>query len=83
MMGAYLFTTNISLKMHLDESSSAIAWTGYKNFLRMRINKDGLTVYPIGIKKVSKWKKGIEDGKVLFSGHLPKAELIGGPIEIK
>lgn len=82
IMGIYLFATNLFLKMHLDESSSAIAWTGYKSFLRMKINKDGLTIYPLGIQKVSKWKKHIENDKVSFSGKLPKVELIHQPIEI-
>lgn len=83
VMGVYLFATNLFLKIHLDESSSAIAWTGYKNFLRMKINKDGFTIYPIGIEKVSKWRKQMVNDKVWFNGKLPKVELISEPIEIK
>ncbi|MBX3252522.1 MAG: metallophosphoesterase [Chitinophagaceae bacterium] len=81
-MGLYLFSTNLFLKMHLDESSSSIAWTGYKNFLRMKITKDGLTIYPIGVRKISKWKMKVEDSKISFSGQLPDIELIEGKISI-
>ncbi len=52
VFGAYLvFALNL-LGRHDTEAFSAFRYEGYKNFLRMRITADGVTVYPIGIDEV-------------------------------
>lgn len=58
VMGAYLAVCCALLRSHGNEAFSAMALTGYKNFLRMRIDADGkLTVYPIGLDVANRaWK---------------------------
>ena len=83
-MGLYLLFSNLAFGIHIDESSSSLASEDYKNFLRMSITPEGLTIYPIGIKKVTTNWKQTEDGeKIRFSGKLPEYHLIENPIFIK
>ena len=50
----------------------------------MQISKEGLKIYPIGIKKVTKdWKQDEEKEKITFTGNLPVYHLIENPIHIK
>lgn len=58
LFGAYLFLAHKALKLHDQEVFSAQAIEDYKGFLRMRFTREGLTIYPIGIKKhVAEWKE--------------------------
>jgi hypothetical protein len=83
IMGIYLYAThNKPLKMHLDEASSALSWNGYKNFLRMRFDINGVTIYPIGIRKVTKWDVHDKEGHLNIKGESAKYELIEEPIII-
>lgn len=50
--GVYLFLTFWLLNCHATEAFSAFRYEGYKNFLRMHITDEEITVYPIGIPKV-------------------------------
>lgn len=64
---------------------SAVAIEDYKNFLRLKIDKDGkLTIYPIGLEKVCKKWKWMKDGRKQL--YMPDQEirmkLIEKPIEI-
>lgn len=52
LCGIYLFIGHRVFKTHIDNGFSAIRIAGYKNFLRMRITKDELTIFPIGLKRV-------------------------------
>ncbi|MGZ4008181.1 MAG: hypothetical protein ACXVJV_13510, partial [Mucilaginibacter sp.] len=84
LMGIYLFLSNLLFGNHIDEASSSLACEDYKCFLKMHINKDGLTIYPIGIKKVTKnWKMNQTADSISFTGDLPPIHLIEGPILIK
>lgn len=83
IMGFYLYLTNRFSAMHFDESSSSLASPHYKNFLRLRISSEGITIYPIGIKKVDKMSAEGQDGEILFSSKVPQCELIEEPIFIK
>jgi hypothetical protein len=59
LTGVYLFLTNTFLKMHDNESFSALRLRSFKCFARMHIATDRtLTVHPIGIRRVhsGKWK---------------------------
>ena len=84
LMGLYLLLSNLIFGIHIDESSSSLASENYKNFLRMSINSEGLTIYPIGIRRVTtRWKQTEEGDKIHFSGDLPECHLIESPIFIK
>ena len=56
LMGAYLLLSNLLLGNHDNEAFSALRGTSYKNFLRLHITADALTVYPIGVRQVAKWR---------------------------
>ncbi|MBC7745609.1 MAG: metallophosphoesterase [Flavobacterium sp.] len=84
LMGFYLLISNLLFGIHIDESSSSLASQHYKNFLRMSINHEGLTIYPIGIKKVTThWQQTAEGEHLRFNGKLPEYHLIEKPIFIK
>jgi hypothetical protein len=84
LFGLYLTISVVFLKNHITEASSSYRWEGYKNFLRISIDKEGLTIYPVGVKRVvSNWKlKGTEDAP-RFEGDPINYELIEDPIFIK
>jgi hypothetical protein len=82
VMGAYLYLSNACFGLHLDESSSSFACTDFKNFLRMRVTKSGVTIYAIGIPRATRrWKRTVSNGRLHYEGELPKCELIEDPIE--
>jgi hypothetical protein len=77
ILGVYLLFSSL-IGIHDNEAYSSIKQEGYKNFLRMKITDKKLTIYPIGIKKVVKWK--IKYGFV--EGKKPQPHLIENPIEV-
>ena len=84
LMGLYLLFSNLLFGIHIDESSSSLASEHYKNFLRMSITPEGLTIYPIGIKKVTtNWQQTEEGDQIRFNGKMPEYHLIENPIFIK
>lgn len=55
IMGLYLLACLNLTGRHWNEAFSSLRIRHYKNFLRLRIGKDGhLTIYPIGLKHVPK-----------------------------
>lgn len=58
LMGLYLLISLNVFGRHSNEAFSALRIEDYKNFLRLRIAKDGsLTIFPIGIERVPRrWK---------------------------
>ena len=61
MIGAWIFGTYWVLtstlgSMHEGESFSALKIMDYNHFLRMRFEKDKLTIYPIALDKVPRRK---------------------------
>ncbi len=50
--GAYLWGTCRFFNMHTNDGFSAMQIEGYKNFVRLRIKGDELTLYPIGMETV-------------------------------
>ena len=94
IFGCYWVITSVVFSMHQD-AFSALAIKDYKNFLRMKFEKDRLTIYPIALDRVpgpKEWracdpKRHPEDAKL---DHKPllvpvgtmKPRLIEGPIEI-
>lgn len=84
IFGIYLWFSIYILKVHLDEGFSSLGWQHYKNFLRIHITKDQLTIYPVGVDRVTtKWTQSGEGENLKFSGKLPECHLIEPPIIIK
>lgn len=84
LMGIYLLIADLVFKIHIDESSSALTNEDYKCFLRMHISEGVLTIYPIGIREVTKeWQQEELNGELRVEGELPKYHLIEKPIVIK
>jgi len=58
IMGIYLLISLNVFRRHSNEAFSALAIQDWKNFLRLKITADGLTIYPVGIDRVPrKWKQ--------------------------
>ena len=59
IMGLYLTVSVNRFGAHSNEAFISLAIPDWKNFLRLRIDKDGhLTVYPVGLERVPrKWKE--------------------------
>ncbi|MCH8330261.1 MAG: metallophosphoesterase, partial [Bacteroidetes bacterium] len=84
IFGGYLIFANQVLGNHNNEAYSSLKWTGYKNFIRLHITKDKLRIFPIGVKKVSKWMYVKENGKGNFNTKLkPEAKLIDQIVTIQ
>ena len=49
VFGAYLVIALAVFKRHANENFSAGRYETYKNFLRLHIGAEGVTIYPIGI----------------------------------
>lgn len=90
--GIYLFLNSRFLKLHTDDAFSALRIADYKHFLRMHIEPDKLTIYPIGLRRTprrSEWRKRSEaerrDGvRAAFVPEKPlQPHLIEGPIVIR
>jgi hypothetical protein len=67
IMGIYLVISVCIFRRHGNEAFSSLKLEGYKNFLRMRLNADGLSVWAFGLEEVPsnadwEWKKG-QDGR--------------------
>lgn len=90
LMGFYLFVTNLTLKLHDNETFSSQGIPDYKNFLRFKFLPDGsLIIYPVAIDRVTrKWKAnphaGVGDPWIVpADGKLAECRLAEeAPIEI-
>ena len=64
LMGIYLFVALYFFKLHTNEAFSALRNEDYKGFLRMRITKDKLEAFFIGIDLVPKqWQLNEDEDK--------------------
>ena len=52
IFGAYWVLMGLLARMHTGDAFGALGIRGYKNFLRLKIEQDKLTIYPIGIRKL-------------------------------
>jgi hypothetical protein len=86
IMGVYLLISLNIFKRHSNEAFSALASPDWKNFLRLKIDKDGLTVFPIGIRQVArKWKATGSTDRAMYEPNDSSAtapELIEAPFNI-
>ncbi len=81
IFGIHLFISNHLLGNHDNESFSSLRYEGFKNFLRIRVSNEGLTIYPIGVTEISRWVLNDKKNKATTS-KAPKTELIEDPIQI-
>jgi hypothetical protein len=54
LFGLYLYASSRWWNQNHNDAYSAMRLDSHRNFLRMRINKDEVTVYPVGLDKVPK-----------------------------
>ncbi|MFV1997170.1 MAG: metallophosphoesterase [Acidiferrobacterales bacterium] len=89
VFGIYLSLSNLLFGFHRTEAFSAVRDANHKSFLRMKISKKGLVIYPLGLKETERnWKENKDSGEnkswISPGGEKKLApELICGPIEIK
>jgi hypothetical protein len=58
--GLYWVLTGFIGRMHAEDAFAALRIKDYKNFLRMRFDRETLTIYPIGVDRVprrSEWRE--------------------------
>lgn len=83
LFGLYLFVSINWVGNHITEASSSFRWEGYKNFLRLKLTADGLTIYPVGVEKIAtNWKNTGTEENPSFEGGPVNYELIEPPIYI-
>jgi len=87
LMALYLVLFSLVGGFHLNEAYSSQRIADYKNFLRIHLDATGkLTIYPIGVRKVAKWKprRNPPAGEPWFEadGPEPRPELIEDPIVV-
>lgn len=88
VFGIYLSASNLLAGFHRTEAFSAVRDANNKSFLRMHLNKDGLTIYPLGLSDSEcEWKENPEGGEnsswIHPAGDKPLVpDLICGPIRI-
>jgi hypothetical protein len=89
--GAYL-TICCLFGLHCDQAFASMGIADYKNFLRMKIEPNKLTIYPIGLRRTPRrwsWRRakqtpgGIGDGPSIVPSRPLRPTLIEGPIEIR
>lgn len=81
IFGSYLLLSLNCFGRHSNEAFSALRIEDWKNFIRMKISKDGLTIFPVGIDKVKKWKLDEEQPILKSNDHTPP-RLIEKPIHV-
>ena len=64
ILGLYLLISLNIFRRHSDEAFSALAIEDWKNFLRLRVTANGLTIYPVGIDRVPRKWKQVDDNIV-------------------
>jgi hypothetical protein len=52
LWGLYWVLTGLFGRMHAEDAFAALRIKNYKNFLRLKFERDRLTIYPLGIDKV-------------------------------
>ena len=83
-MGFYLMIATLLLKTHETEAFSSFRGEDYKNFVRMHLNRDGLTIYPVQVPRACRqWQKSgeMENGEEPWFRPGDGSELDFGLIE--
>jgi hypothetical protein len=88
--GTYLMIASL-FNRHCDDAFSSMRMPIFRHFLRMKVEPDRLTIYPIGLKTVplrAGWRNakpdpdGIVRGPLVVPKRPLKPELIDGPIVV-
>jgi hypothetical protein len=88
LMGLYLIACTRLIGNHETEAFSSFRGEGYKNFLRLHLTRERLTIYPIGLRKVPthkewEYRPNVADGSPWYAPPAPlQPELIQAPIHI-
>ncbi len=61
VLSLYLLATNLLLNLHQRELFSAQAIEDWKAFLRIQVCKDKITIYPVGLERISRKWKSVSD----------------------
>ncbi|MFM9941596.1 MAG: hypothetical protein ACKVP7_19090 [Hyphomicrobiaceae bacterium] len=84
--GCYLLISCALFKRHWNDAFSALRLADYKNFLRMKIDGEVLTIYPIGLKRSPLrigWQRQGGQANARYEPRIALSpELIDGPIVI-
>jgi hypothetical protein len=89
--GAYL-TISCLLGLHCDQAFASMGIPDFKNFLRMKVEPNKLTIFPIGLRRTPRrwgWRKakdrgfGDASGPAIVPTRPLRPSLIEGPIEIR
>ncbi len=79
--GIYLALTYLLVRVNSDWAFSAQASPDFRNFLRLKFEKDKLTVYPIGLDRPPRHQKGIITGQL--SGWVPEDNPASGEPRVR
>ncbi|MGB5025867.1 MAG: metallophosphoesterase [Saprospiraceae bacterium] len=86
IFGLYIYLSHINFKLHDNEVFSISQINRFKNFLRIKIDKEKITIYPIGIpdinKKLIEYFKYNDDASLIEALNQTKIEKIEQEIEI-
>lgn len=66
VMGLYWTLTSTLLNMHTGDAFGALGIRHYKHFLRIKLEKDRATIYPIGLDHVpgrNSWRSELREGE--------------------
>jgi hypothetical protein len=84
--GFYLFISCAFFHRHWNDAFSALRLADYKNFLRMKIEGEVLTIYPVGLRRCPTRFEWRRDGDRADARYVSRTglspELIDGPIVI-
>jgi len=84
IFGLYLLASILIFESHPTEAFSSFRGKDFKNFLRIRVDREGVTIYPIGVKHVvTNWKNKGTPEKPRFEGSKLEYDLIEQPIQLK
>ena len=82
--GLYWVITGALWRMHSEEAFAALRLKGYKNFLRMKVERDRLTIYPLGVDKLPDVDDWIEPPRGKGTAGGPTSKLIPAkPIDVR
>lgn len=92
LWGFYWVLTGVFGRMHSEEAFAALRLKRYKNFLRIKVERDKLTIYPLGLDRIpgpDDWidaPKGkpnpLSNNPKLIAVNPPAVRLIESPIVI-
>ncbi|MFM9469886.1 hypothetical protein ACKI1K_45205, partial [Streptomyces scabiei] len=52
LWGLYWVVTGMLFRMHSEQAFAALRLKNYKNFLRIKVERDALTIFPLGVDKI-------------------------------